>query len=160
MQGRDESASRLGVRRRCRIEADRPTPTIGCCRAVIGTLPKRAHDPRGQNRRGADGQAGEADRERDFAAFRAFLTAVRTRGSVLAGAALVRPDDARRIGPGEPAARAVTAGPFAETVEELGGFYLVDLPDLATAVEVAALLPHAHTVEVRECVDVDVTGSG
>ncbi len=102
----------------------------------------------------------EADRDRDFAAFREFLAAVGERGSVIAGAALERPSDARTIGPGEPAARPVTEGPYAETVEELGGFYLVDLPDLASAVELAALLPHSHTVEVRACLDVDVTGSG
>jgi hypothetical protein len=102
----------------------------------------------------------EADQERDFAAFREFLTAVKERGAVLAGAALERPADARTVGPGAtPADRRVTEGPFAETVEELGGFYLVELPDLATAVEVSALLPRSHTVEVRPCVDVDVTGA-
>lgn len=105
--------------------------------------------------------AGDAQHDRDFAAFREFLAAVRDRGSVLAGEALVRPTQARTVGPGAtPADRPVTEGPFAETVEELGGFYLVDVPDLAAAVELAALLPHSLTVEVRECLDVDATGSG
>jgi hypothetical protein len=48
----------------------------------------------------------------------------------------------------------VTEGPYAETVEQLGGFYLVELPDLATAIEVAALLPREYDIEVRECLDV------
>lgn len=105
--------------------------------------------------------ADDASHERDFAAFREFLAAVRERGSVLAGEALVAPTAARTVGPGAtPSERAVTDGPFAETVEEIGGFYLVDLPDLEAAVEVAALLPRSHTVEVRECLDVDATGSG
>jgi hypothetical protein len=50
----------------------------------------------------------------------------------------------------------VTEGPYAETVEQLGGFYLVELPDLATAVEVASLLPREYDIEVRECLDVGV----
>ena len=43
----------------------------------------------------------------------------------------------------------VTDGPYAETVEQLGGFYLVELPDLDAAVEAARLLPSAYTIEVR-----------
>lgn len=42
----------------------------------------------------------------------------------------------------------VTDGPFAETVEQLGGLYLVDAPDVDTLVEVVAALPE-HTVELR-----------
>jgi hypothetical protein len=105
--------------------------------------------------------ASEAEQEQDFAAFREFLGAVRERGAVLAGEALVRPEEARTIGPGAtPAERPVTDGPYAEVVEEIGGFYLVDLPDLQAAVEVATLLPRSYAVEVRACLDVDATGSG
>lgn len=45
----------------------------------------------------------------------------------------------------------VTAGPFAETTEQLGGFFLIDVPDLDAAIAVAARLPSAQkgTVEVR-----------
>jgi hypothetical protein len=44
-----------------------------------------------------------------------------------------------------------TDGPFAETKEQLGGFYLVDCKDLDEAIEVAALIPGARTgsIEVR-----------
>jgi hypothetical protein len=31
----------------------------------------------------------------------------------------------------------------------VGGFYVVDLPDLATAMSLAELLPPAYTIEVR-----------
>ncbi len=47
--------------------------------------------------------------------------------------------------------RLVTDGPFAETKEILGGFYLIDVPDLDAALEWAGKMPNiAHgTVEVR-----------
>lgn len=45
----------------------------------------------------------------------------------------------------------VTAGPFAETTEQLGGFFLIDVPTLDDAIAVAARLPAAHkgTIEIR-----------
>jgi hypothetical protein len=46
---------------------------------------------------------------------------------------------------------ATTDGPFAETKEQLGGFYLLDCKDLDEAVELAAKIPGARlgSVEVR-----------
>lgn len=35
----------------------------------------------------------------------------------------------------------LTDGPFAETHEELGGFYIVDVPDLDAAIEWARMIP-------------------
>jgi hypothetical protein len=49
-----------------------------------------------------------------------------------------------------------TDGPFAETKEVLGGFYLVDAPDLDAALEIAARIPAARrggAVEVRPIVE-------
>jgi hypothetical protein len=45
----------------------------------------------------------------------------------------------------------VTAGPFAETTEQLGGYYLIDVENLDIAIAIAARLPHAKigTVEIR-----------
>lgn len=45
----------------------------------------------------------------------------------------------------------VTDGPFAETREQLGGFYLVDAKDLDDAIAIAARIPPAKrgTVEIR-----------
>jgi len=37
-----------------------------------------------------------------------------------------------------------TDGPFAETKEQLGGYYLIDVPDLTTALKYAALCPGAR----------------
>lgn len=48
-----------------------------------------------------------------------------------------------------------TDGPFAETKEQLGGYYLINVPDLDAALKWAAKIPAAHTgsVEVRPIVD-------
>ena len=45
----------------------------------------------------------------------------------------------------------VTDGPFAETKEQIGGYYVVDCKDLDEAIEVAAKIPGAQigTIEVR-----------
>jgi hypothetical protein len=48
-------------------------------------------------------------------------------------------------------------GPFAETKEVLGGFYIIDVPDLDTATQWAAKLPNQGrgSVEVRPVMDFD-----
>ena len=93
----------------------------------------------------------DAEQQDVFDSFTAFTKAVKERGTVLAGEALDRAESARTVRPG--AGRSVTEGPFAETVEQLGGFWLVDLPDLETAVAAATLLPATYSVEVRPVVD-------
>lgn len=47
--------------------------------------------------------------------------------------------------------RLVTDGPFAETREQLGGYFLIDAKDLDEAISVAARIPGARkgTVEIR-----------
>jgi hypothetical protein len=49
-----------------------------------------------------------------------------------------------------------TDGPFAETKETLGGFYLIEAGDLDAALEIAASIPAARmggSVEVRPLVE-------
>ncbi|MBD2082495.1 YciI family protein [Leptolyngbya sp. FACHB-17] len=50
----------------------------------------------------------------------------------------------------------VTDGPFAETREQLGGFFLIDAPDLDEAIAIANQIPAAKvgTVEIRPVVEV------
>lgn len=52
--------------------------------------------------------------------------------------------------------RVVIDGPFAETREQLGGFFLVDAKDLDEALEIAARIPAARkgTVEIRPVVEI------
>ena len=47
--------------------------------------------------------------------------------------------------------RSITDGPFAETTEQLGGYYIVDVEHLDEAIAIAAKLPPAQvgTVEIR-----------
>lgn len=52
----------------------------------------------------------------------------------------------------------MTDGPFAETKEQLAGFYLIDAKDLNEAVQVAARIPPAKhgSIEVRPVRELDV----
>lgn len=52
--------------------------------------------------------------------------------------------------------RLVTDGPFAETREQLGGYYLIDAADLDEAIDIAARIPGVRwgTVEVRPVVEI------
>ena len=53
--------------------------------------------------------------------------------------------------------RLVTDGPFAETREQLGGYFLIDAKDLDEAIDIAARIPGARigTVEVRPVTEVE-----
>ena len=52
--------------------------------------------------------------------------------------------------------RLVTDGPFAETREQLGGYFLIETKDLDEAIAVAARIPMARkgTVEVRPVIEI------
>jgi len=70
-------------------------------------------------------------------------------GKILGGAALQPTSTATSIRGGE-----VTDGPFAETKEALGGFYLVEAADLDQAIAFAKLCPAPYGgVEVRPVLD-------
>ena len=51
----------------------------------------------------------------------------------------------------------ITAGPFAETAEQLGGFYLLEVEDLDEAISIASRIPPAQvgTVEIRPVRELD-----
>jgi len=84
------------------------------------------------------------------AAYGEFTADIRARGIFQAGEALeptstattVQVRDGRTI---------TTDGPFAETKEALGGFYMIDVKDLDEAIELAARIPGAQhgSIEVR-----------
>ena len=52
--------------------------------------------------------------------------------------------------------RIVTDGPFAETREQLGGYFLIDAPDLDDAIRIAERIPAARwgTVEIRPVMEI------
>ena len=87
-------------------------------------------------------------------AWEAFGTELRNRGAYIDAAPLAGTGSATtvRIQNGQ---RVVTDGPFAETKEWLGGYYIIEAPSLDGAIEAAAMCPGANggSVEVRPVVD-------
>jgi hypothetical protein len=53
--------------------------------------------------------------------------------------------------------RLVTDGPFAETREQLGGYFFIDAGDLDQALDIAARIPGARigTVEIRPVMEIE-----
>lgn len=53
--------------------------------------------------------------------------------------------------------RLITDGPFAETTEQLGGYYIIDVANLDEAIEIASKLPPVSkgTVEIRPIFELD-----
>ena len=82
-----------------------------------------------------------------------FAAGVQGQGATLLGGAWLQPTStATSIRGGSD----VTDGPFAETKEALGGYYLIDAPDLDVALAVAKAVPARFGgVEVRPVVDFD-----
>ena len=46
----------------------------------------------------------------------------------------------------------ITDGPFAEAAEQIGGYYLLDAPDLDTVIELCRILP-AYDIDIRPVLD-------
>jgi hypothetical protein len=80
----------------------------------------------------------------------AFTEAIQKTGHYLAGEALqpVQAATTVRVRNGRVSA---TDGPFAETKEQLGGFYMIEARDLDEAIQVASRIPSARqgSIEVR-----------
>jgi len=98
----------------------------------------------------------DPDQQRAYLmAHKAFGAALAERHAGLAGEALagassastMRHDGDRTV---------ITDGPYAESVEQMGGFYLIDVPHLDAAIALCELLPHDYTIEIRPVVDVDL----
>jgi hypothetical protein len=84
----------------------------------------------------------------------AFTDGIKASGHYLAGEALQPVETATtvRVRNGKVG---TTDGPFAETKEQLGGFYMIEARDLNDAIKVAAKIPSAKigSVEVRPIVE-------
>ena len=95
-------------------------------------------------------RASEKERAEMFAAYGAYTKAMRESGAYVAGDPLQPTATATtvRIAEGK---RQVLNGPYAETKEQLGGYYIVDVADLDAALSWAARCPGAAvgTLEVR-----------
>jgi hypothetical protein len=85
----------------------------------------------------------------------AYSEALATSAGMAAGEAL-QPDTVATTVRVRDGRTTTTDGPFAETKEVLGGFYIVDVPDLDSAIEWAARCPLAPygSVEVRPIMEI------
>jgi hypothetical protein len=85
-----------------------------------------------------------------WAGWMAYVQAMHQSGIVKSGAGLQAPSTGTtlRLADGK---RRVQDGPFADTKEQLGGFFVIDVPDLDTALSWASRAPCAASggVEVR-----------
>jgi hypothetical protein len=92
----------------------------------------------------------EEERQRWMDEYRKFTESIQKSGHYKAGQSLQPTTTARtvRVRDGKTLA---TDGPFAETVEQLGGFYWVEAKDMDEAISIAARIPSARggSIEVR-----------
>jgi hypothetical protein len=95
-------------------------------------------------------QMTETDAEKHYQDYTEFTEAIRRSGHFVGCNRLLPPATATtvRVRKGKIAA---TDGPYAETKEQLGGYYLIEARDLDEAIQVAARIPGAWIgcVEVR-----------
>jgi hypothetical protein len=90
-----------------------------------------------------------ADAERHYDEYAEFTSSIRRSGHLIASNRLMPPETAKtvRVRNGK---ASTTDGPFAETKELFGGYYLIEAKDLDEAVRVASRIPGAS----RGCVEV------
>jgi hypothetical protein len=94
-------------------------------------------------------RADPVKHEAFWGSFMPYMKALQESGVVVSSAGLEPPQTATSIRLSE--GKLVQDGPYADTKEQLGGFFIIDVPDLDTALEWAARCPAGEStvVEVR-----------
>ena len=96
----------------------------------------------------------EAERQKIYGEYRDLIGELSSSGQYLAGDQLQLAATGRsvRVRSGK---QMVTDGPFAETREQIGGFFMIEANDLEQATSIAARIPSARTgvIEVRPVVE-------
>lgn len=94
-----------------------------------------------------------ADMEKAMGAYMAYSQALAQSGKMVSGSQLARATGAKSVTVRADAARVVD-GPYVDTKEELGGYYLIDVASEAEALEWAKKCPGAAHggVELRLCI--------
>ncbi len=104
---------------------------------------------------GDEQASDEAEKERCYQESAQIAHEIRATGQYLAAAPLhpVSTATSVRVRDGK---RLVTDGPFAETREQLGGYFLIDAGDLDEAIDIAGRIPGARlgTVEIRPVMEI------
>jgi hypothetical protein len=108
-----------------------------------------------------EGAMNQADREHCYVESTQLAHDLKVKGQYLsanplhpvATATSVRVRDGKRL---------VTDGPFAETREQLGGYFLIDAKDLDEAMGIASRIPAARvgTVEIRPVIEISGLPAG
>lgn len=103
---------------------------------------------------GPEGFAARADPEKRAEFWRSFgpyMKALQDAGIVVAGAGLEPPETATSVRPTRDGGHRVQDGPFADSKEQLAGFFIIDVADLDAAMKWAARYPAepGGGVEVR-----------
>ena len=110
-----------------------------------------------ENQRAA---ASDEDQQAMAQAYGALTQEMQDKGVLVAGEGLYPTPTATtvRVREGD---RDVTDGPFAETKEQLGGFYVLDVKDLDEAIDWAAKIPGAQvgSIEIRPVMVFDEAGN-
>jgi hypothetical protein len=98
----------------------------------------------------------EAQRQQCYQESAAYARELHEQGKYLATAPLHPTSTATSVRTRE-GKRLITDGPFAETREQLGGFFLIDARDLDEAITIAGQIPAGKwgTVEIRPVIDVE-----
>jgi hypothetical protein len=95
------------------------------------------------------------EQQKLFGEYMAFSDSIRKSGHYISGAPLqpIATATSVRIRNDK---QLVTDGPFAETHEQLGGYYIVDARDLDEAIGIAARIPSVRlgTIEIRPVMEV------
>ena len=92
----------------------------------------------------------EAERQQIYGEYRELIQELQSSGKYLAGNQLQRATTASTVRVRD-SKQVITDGPFAETKEQIGGFFLIDAKDLDEATAIAGRIPSARTgaIEVR-----------
>ena len=96
----------------------------------------------------------EEERRRYHAEYMQFTQSIKDSGHYRGGNALHPVETATTVRARDGKVQ-TTDGPFAETKEQLGGYYLIEAKDLDEATKIAARIPSARlgSIEVRPVVD-------
>jgi hypothetical protein len=93
-------------------------------------------------------------RQRVTDAHDAFHRAVVERAAMVAGEALAESSEGRTLRHVD-GAPVVTEGPYAEGVEQLGGFYLIGAESIDVVLDLCRALPSSYAVEVRPVIQIE-----
>jgi hypothetical protein len=97
--------------------------------------------------------AAPEERARVYGLHEEFMRLLAERGHTVKGGAELAHSSQAKVLRGTLDRVSVTEGPYAETVEQLTGFYLVETDDLDDLLNLCGLLSEGEPIEVRACLD-------